>query len=110
MTLPLPSPICEGLSFWPFPDLTIREYNVGAERSRYFPRDNLPKVPQEFIDQANSFFFKGGKLSNLSEGIDVIKATNVLRSLLMSFSPSHEQKETTAGYALWVWSTLKIDA
>ena len=100
-----PSAECKGLVFWPIPEFSDSEVAFGAAASRYFNRHDLPDVPREFEDKANDLFFKGGKVQGLAPQVDSGKAYRALRAWLASFAPSHESKETTVGYALWLWST-----
>ena len=104
--LTLPSPTLDGLTFFPVPEFDDLAAAFGAEADAYFDRYKRPKVPQELVDMANKLFFRGGALPEMSPRVDRAKATKAVRAWLCSFNPSHESKETTVAYALWVWTTL----
>lgn len=101
----LPTSECKGLVFWPIPEFSDPEMAFGAELDRYFNRRDLPDVPRQFKDMANSLFFSGGKLPDLAPQVDRTKAMRAVRAWLSSWAPAHESKEATVGYALWLWST-----
>lgn len=96
-----------GITFWPIPDVSDVEIAFGANKRWYFPRQQLPEVPQRYTDTVRRLFFKGGKLPDLPAQVDQKQAARFFRALLGSWEPSHEQKEATAAYALWVWDTLE---
>lgn len=100
-----PSPVKDGLTFFPIPAIDDVQAAFGLAADRYFSRHALPDVPRKYKDAANKLFFDGGHLPSLVEGVDRAAATRYLGAMLSSWAPSHEAKETTAGYALWVWST-----
>lgn len=103
-----PEAIKDGIQFWPIPETSAPEAAFGLKEDAYFNRRSLPAVPREYINAASDLFFNGGKLPNLAPGVDRREAARRLRALLCSFAPSHESKEATAAYALWVWSTPEI--
>lgn len=106
-----PKAVHMGLTFWPIPKFDGPSQAFGAGHECYFPRYERPKVPRKYEDAAESVFFKGGELPALDPRVDRKQAAGMLRALLSSFAPAHEAKITTAGYALWVWSTPEaIDA
>ena len=92
-----------GLVFDPIPAFSDAEIVFGAPGSAFFPRNNLPHVPVKYTSLANSLFFNGGEVPELRSDINHDMAMRYLRSMLSSWSPSHEQKEATVGYALWCW-------
>jgi hypothetical protein len=100
-----PSATKDGLVFFPIPSFDDASVAFGADASRYFDRRNLPDVPREFEDAANNLFFSGGSLPAFDPRVDPKAAMRMTRALLSSFAPSHEAKETTVGYAFWVWSS-----
>lgn len=100
-----PTATKDGLTFFPIPDVSRPEMAFGLSEKAYFSRRALPEVPRKYITQANELFFNGGKLPALADGVDASAATRYLSALLCSFAPPHESKETTAAYALWVWTT-----
>jgi hypothetical protein len=101
----IPSAVKDGLTFFPIPVTTDLSIAFGLGDACYFNRRALPDVPKKYVDAANDLFFNGGKLPDLAPQVDRSEASRFLRAMLASFAPSHESKETTAGYALWVWST-----
>ena len=101
----IPEAVKDGIQFWPIPDIEKVTAAFGAGNEMFFPRRNLPDVPRKFTDAAETLFFSGGKLPEFASGVDRAKAATMLRALLGSFAPAHEAKISTAGYAMWVWST-----
>lgn len=107
----IPSAVNRGLTFYPIPSFSDLDIAFGAGEDKYFNRRDLPDVPDEFCRQAMDLFYKGGKLPDFDPRIDREMAGRAVRALLSSWSPSHESKESTVGYAFWVWSTTEaIDA
>lgn len=101
----IPSAVKDGLTFFPVPSVDDVRMAFGLDETAYFKRHALPYVPKKYINAVNDLFFDGGKLPALAPQVDRSEASRFLRAMLASFAPSHESKETTAGYALWVWST-----
>lgn len=99
-----PAAVIAGLTFLPVPDFTDPEVAFGAEASSYFNRRALPDVPRKFKDEAMRLFYQGGEFPEFGADVDAEKAKRAIRALLSSFAPSHEAKEATVGYALWIWS------
>lgn len=99
-----PADSINGLTFVPVPQFTDVDVTMGANADRYFERHNLPDVPAKYKDLANALFFNGGALPALRSDIDRKEAMRAVKAWLCSFAPSHESKESTVGYALWVWS------
>jgi hypothetical protein len=107
----LPAAECKGLTFFPVPVFDGPSQAFGADERAYFHRRDLPEVPSKFKDIANDLFFSGGKIPDLDPRISAKSATHAIRAWLASWAPSHESKETTVGYALWLWTTPEaIDA
>lgn len=103
-----PEAVKDGLTFWPIRPVSNLEAEFGAELSDYFKRGKLPEVPRQYEDAVQRLFALGGDFPPLAKGVDKHLAAAKLRSLLLSFAPSHEAKIATAAYALWVWSTPEI--
>lgn len=104
----LPTATCDGLTFYPIPEITDLDAAFGFREDRYFNRRALPKVPEKFEDAAQKLFFSGGDIPASCNGVDRAKAIRFMRALLSSFAPPHESKIATAAYAFWVWSTPEI--
>lgn len=99
----------DGLTFYPVPKFNDASIAFGAEDKDYFKRNNLPDVPRKYKDMALRLFYKGGALPDgVSPKVDKADAMRYLQAMLGSWSPSHEAKESTVGYALWVWHTDEI--
>lgn len=108
----VPSVTNRGLTFFPVPKFSDPEIVFGADIKAYFPdRYDLPEVPSDWIKAANDLFYKGGYLPDLDPRVDVKDAARAVRAWLASWGPAHEQKETTVGYAFWVWTSKEaLDA
>lgn len=104
-----PQAVKDGLQFWPIPALSQLDAAFGFDLAGYFKRSSLPDVPRQYEDAAHSLFSGGmAGMPDLAKGVDKWQAAAVIRSMLISFAPSHEAKIATAAYALWVWSTPEI--
>ena len=101
----IPAVVTRGITFYPVPVFSDPEIAFGASGDRYFSRRDLPDVPAEFCRMAMDLFYKGGKLPDFDHRIDRTLASRAVRAWLSSFAPPHESKESTVGYAFWVWST-----
>lgn len=101
----IPQPTIKGLTFFPVPTFNDPEVVFGATADKFFDRCDLPDVPSDFKEYANRLFFSGGNLPNIDGRVDPDLAVRALSAWLGSFAPAHESKETTVGYALWVWTT-----
>ena len=101
----LPQKTIKGLTFFPIPEFTDVDLAFGANENKFFGKRDLPEIPREYIRKANELFFQGGKLEGLSPKVDKELAYRAVSAWLKSFAPSHEGKEATVGYALWLWST-----
>lgn len=101
-----PTPICNGLTFFPVPEFDRITAAFGAEEKAYFTKP-LPDIPRQFDDMAASLFYNGGELPEFSPQVDREKATNAVRAWLRSWAPQHECKIATVGYALWLWTTME---
>jgi hypothetical protein len=99
-----PAVSLKGLTFLPVPEFSDAQLAFGAKAESYFPRRDLPEVPRKFTSEAMRLFYEGGKYPEFGADVDAAKAKRAIRALLSSFQPSHEAKEATVGYALWVWS------
>lgn len=99
-------------TFFPIPEFSDVSLAFGAPIEAFFPdRYDLPHVPREHAGAAMELFYEGGKLPDFDPRVDRALATRAMKAWLGSWAPSHEQKEATVGYALWVWSTpAAIDA
>ncbi len=107
----IPDVVKDGLTFFPVPNFDMPEAIFGADEKAFFRRTNLPFVPQEYKREARRLFFEGGEIPKFDSRVDRAMAAKAIRAWLGSFSPAHEAKESTVGYALWVWSTPEaIDA
>ena len=107
----VPTATNRGLTFFPVPSFDGPSQAFGARGKDYFQRHDMPDVPRKFEDAANKLFFSGGQLPEFDPRVDKAAAKSAVRAWLSSWDPSHEQKETTVGYAFWVWSTPEaIDA
>ena len=104
----IPKKQINGITFYPIPQIDDIKVLLGADKTSYFSRDNLPEVPKEFEEKAQELFFEGGKLTGLNKKVSINRATRMLKSLLGSFEPSHEAKITTVAYALWLWSSEEL--
>ena len=93
------------VTFYPVPVFGDESIAFGAKQDAYFKRSNLPDVPDEFEDMASSLFFSGGTLPEFSSCIDRSKAARAIKAWLSSWAPAHEEKITTVGYALWLWTS-----
>lgn len=100
----IPSKRKNGITFFPVPKFSAKDSAFGVDEGKFFNRHNLPYIPAEFEDMAQSLFFNGGKLPKLSRHVDAAKASTAIRAWLGSWSPSHESKIATVGYALWLWT------
>jgi hypothetical protein len=98
-----PSAKCNGVVFVPVPAFTDADAVFGANRRSFFNRHDIPYVPSKYTEMASSLFFSGGKVPAFSDDIDRAAAMRALRAWLSSFSPAHEAKIATVGYALWAW-------
>lgn len=103
-----PAATHKGITFWPIPHVSDEHVAFGMPGSAYFPRHDLPDVPQRFEDEARRLFFRGGKMSDLHPAVDRLLAARWLQAHFRSFAPSHEAKEATVAYAIWVWNTAEI--
>lgn len=101
----IPECVKDGITFWPIPDFDDVRLAFGADSSTYFDCRKLPEVPRKFVDMANNLFFSGGELPEFAPCVDRTKAARAIRAMLSSWGPSHESKESTVGYALWLWAT-----
>jgi len=101
------TPKCKinGLTFFPVPVFDDASLAFGASEADFFDRNKRPEVPRAFLNMASSLFFNGGKLPDLSPKVDRQLAQRAVRAWLSSFAPAHESKESTVGYALWLWTT-----
>jgi len=99
-----PSVTMKGLTFLPVPDFTDVQCAFGADAKDYFMRRDLPEVPRKFTAEAMRMFYEGGAFPEFGDDVDAVKAKRAIKAWLSSWSPSHEAKEATVGYALWVWS------
>lgn len=72
----------------------------GASGDHYFNRMDIPKVPREFDDMVNGWFFSGGKIPEFHPSVDREKAVLAIKALLGSFAPPHEAKIATVAYAV----------
>lgn len=100
----------DGLTFLPVPEFDAAACAFGADEKCFFNRRNLPKVPREFEQQAEKFFFSGGEIPAFAPDVDRAKAAKAIRAWLCSFAPAHESKVATVGYALWCWSVKAGEA
>lgn len=98
-----------GITFLPIPEFSDLSIAFGADGENYFDRKDLPVVPPVFENMAHKLFFEGGHLPELPACIDKIKAMRAIHAWLGSFSPAHEEKIATVGYALWVWASSSDD-
>jgi hypothetical protein len=99
-----PQAVVSGVTFWPVPEFDTASVAFGADRLAYLPRHELPDVPRKYMDMASGLFFSGGSLPKFAPQVDGQKAARAVRAWLSSWEPSHEQKEATVGYALWLWT------
>ena len=108
----VPSVTNRGITFFPVPKFDNACIAFGADLNAYFPdRHDLPEVPEDWINEANRLFYKGGPLPEFDPRVDRTEAGRAVHAWLRSWGPSHEQKEATVGYAFWVWtSAAAIDA
>jgi len=98
-----------GITFLPIPEFSDEGIAFGLNPDNYFDKKNLPKVPPVFENLAHKLFFEGGRLPEFPDAIDKVKSMKVVRAWLGSYTPAHEEKMATVGYALWVWSTSSDD-
>lgn len=105
-----PAVSINGLTFLPVPEFSDPEVAFGAEERSYFNRRALPDVPSKFKEDGMRLFYQGGQFPEFGADVDATKAKRAIRALLSSFAPSHEAKEATVGYALWVWSPEAAEA
>ena len=87
-----------GITFFPVPEFT------NGNEEKFFERRDLPEIPRNYEDMAQTFFFDGGQLPELHPSVDRTKATKAIEKWLGSFLPAHEAKIATVGYALWLWT------
>jgi len=107
----IPSATNRGLTFYPIPTFGDPEIAFGARSEAFFDRRDLPEVPKEYCDRAMALFYGGGQLPEFDARVDRKLAIRAVKAWLGSWSPAHESKEATVGYAFWVWSTpAAIDA
>ena len=70
-------------------------------------RKQTEYVPAEYQDKASELFFRGGTLQSIglkaAPGFDETKIIRALKFLLSSWSPKHEEKIATVGFALMKW-------
>ena len=99
-----PTKKCQGLTFFPIPEISDLEMVFGLDEEHYFNRHDLPEVPKEYENLTQSLFFNGGKLPVMHSKVEMSKANRYLNALLTSFAPAHEAKITTVAYALWLWT------
>jgi len=93
-----------GIVFFPIPEFEDNDVAFGADTNRFFDQRTLPNIPAKFDDMACGLFYDGGALPETHPSVDRKKAARALRAWLGSFSPSHESKMATVGYALWLWT------
>lgn len=99
-----PTKTCKGLTFFPVPTFDNIDAVFGAKHDKYFNRRDLPKVPGKYEEIAQNLFFNGGEIPPFLPAVDRMKAKTALRAWLSSFAPAHEEKISTAAYAMWVWT------
>ena len=103
-----PNKKIKGITFFPVPEFGEMAAVLGADEAQFFSRHDLPEVPSEYEDLAQKLFFDGGAIPELPQSIDRKKAIKALRAWLRSFSPAHEEKIATVGYALWLWTDQDV--
>jgi hypothetical protein len=96
----------QGITFFPIPKFDAINAALGADRSKYFNRHDIPKIPRVYQELAMALMFKRIELPKLSNKVDRTQAATAIQAWLVSFGPAHEAKMGTVAYALWVWSTL----
>lgn len=100
----VPKVSINGLTFFPVPKFKNADLVFGAPRESFFKsKKDLPEIPKDMEKLASSLFFEGGTV-NFHEKVNKEDGMRALQSWLLSFSPSHEVKIATVGYALWLWT------
>ena len=88
-----------------FPTASGHLHSGGAYLDFYQGQCGL--VGRQWTDIASALFFNGGKIEDfglrLSDGLDAAAVRANLHWLLGSFSPKHQEKEATVGFAISKW-------
>jgi hypothetical protein len=96
-----------GLTFYPIPEFP-EFYGVlliyGNAIPKYFNIHELPEIPKEYKDMAQTFFITCRKIPVFHPKINREKAIRALWIWLSDFTRPYEVKIATVGYALWLWT------
>jgi hypothetical protein len=110
--------VSDRLPDFPLFDVDDAEMIMGAEPSRYYgsaswqggkmDAHSLSRQLRAECEVFSSLFFQGGKLSDFGREVkpdlDPKAVMRALRSLMGSWSVSHEQKEATVALAIHHWT------